>query len=93
MSGEDRILNKLDRIAEDGAATRADVKNLYSYVQAVSSNQKKTEEKLDEHREDIDAHGGKAVGKRDHSLLQLVTLGLALIGTALGLKSAAGHTP
>lgn len=54
---EKRILDKLDRIAEDAAATRTDIKNLYEYIKAVSINQKETAKSFQDHKEDPKAHG------------------------------------
>lgn len=80
---ENRVMDKLDRIAEDLSATRADVKNLYSYVQAVSGNQKHTADKLDLHERDVDAHGLKSVQKRDHRLIEWGTFLIAVIALFL----------
>lgn len=54
------FVRKLDRIAEDVAATRADTRNLKEYVQAVSGNVKEVRDDLSEHKEDVEAHGLKA---------------------------------
>lgn len=84
---ENRINDKLDRIAEDCAATRARVDNLYQYVGAVSDNQKKTEEKLDVHMLDSNyAHGLDGGRRWTDVLFKAGTFALAAIGFLLGIK-------
>ena len=52
--------DKLDRIAEDCAATRANILNLKEYIMAVSANVSDVRKDLSSHKESVDAHGVKA---------------------------------
>lgn len=76
---ETRFFDKLDRIAEDSAATRADVANLRAHINAVSANQKTTASHLQEHKDDPKAHGFGAV-------IQWVGLAMGSIATILHLS-------
>jgi len=51
---------KLDRIAEDCAATRANILNLKEYIQAVGVNVADVRKDLAAHKENTDAHGRRA---------------------------------
>ena len=51
---------KLDRIAEDCAATRANILNLKEYVQSVSVSLQGVRQDLASHKENTDAHGRRA---------------------------------
>jgi hypothetical protein len=75
---ENRIMDKLDRIAEDGAATRADVRNLANHLAAVSANHKNLERAFLDHKDDGSAHGLHAIQKRDRSLIEWGTLIIAV---------------
>lgn len=87
MSPEDqrRLWDKLDRIAEDGAATRADVKNLNAYIGAVRDNQKSSDAKLSAHLLDPEAHGAKAASNRVSGIIQVATFIIAAVAFILGL--------
>jgi len=52
--------DKLDRIAEDCAATRANVLNLKEYIMAVAENVTDVRRDLAQHKESQDAHGRKS---------------------------------
>ena len=52
--------DKLDRIAEDCAATRANILNLKEYVQSVSVSLQGVRQDLASHKENTDAHGRRA---------------------------------
>ena len=52
--------DKLDRIAEDCAATRANILNLKEYIIAVSNNVTDVRKDLTSHKENTDAHGRRA---------------------------------
>ena len=51
---------RLDRIAEDCAATRANILNLKEYVQSVSTSLQGVRQDLQIHKENTDAHGRRA---------------------------------
>lgn len=51
---------KLDRIAEDVSATRANILNLKEYIIAVSTNVSDVRKDLSSHKENTDAHGRRA---------------------------------
>lgn len=79
-----RSESKLDRIAEDCAATRAHVQNLKEHIIAVGMNVRDVQNDLLEHRESIDAHGRKAA---DGALSQVAAwFGLALAAVAAAFE-------
>lgn len=61
--------DKLDRIAEDCAATRAHIINLKEYIQAVSNNVSEVRKELASHKESADAHGRKAGDRATSEIL------------------------
>lgn len=79
---------KLDKLLEDTAATRANVGNLEKHINAVSSNQRATEAKLNGHLTEDNPHGAKAAESRESGIIKWLTLGLAAIGTLLHLSKA-----
>lgn len=78
---------KLDQLLQDSAATRADVRNLKEYVQAVSSNVKDVRQDLSDHKESVEAHGRKAVD----GFLGYVSLAVAVLVGIVELVRGKGH--
>ena len=84
---EDRILDKLDRIAEDLSASRSDIKNLHQYVEAVNANGKVLAKEFRDHELKEDAHGLGGGRRTTDTLLKVFTVFIAALGALLGIKN------
>jgi hypothetical protein len=80
---------KIDRIAEDCAATRANILNLKDYVVAVSLNVAEVRRELAQHKESQDAHGRRASEQAQSILVAWLAVVVAgMVGVADYLR---GH--
>lgn len=75
---DEHYLAKIDAIAENVAATRADTQNLKEYLKAVSENVRDVRKDLQEHKESPEAHGRGAVGAVVGWLGLIVAAGVAV---------------
>ena len=79
---------KLDRIAEDVAATRANILNLKEYVIAVSTNVTDVRRDLSAHKENTDAHGRHASEHAQSIIIAWLAVVVAgMVGVADFLRS------
>lgn len=84
---DDHFIAKLDKIAEDVAATRADTRNLKEYIQAVSTNVKEVRVDLQEHKENTEAHGMNVAVRSTGNIVSWLGLGVAaVVGVAEFLR-------
>ena len=58
---DDKIFDSLQRLEHNTGRLVAGQENLEKYIQAVSNNAKHTEERLENHVVDPEAHGRKAI--------------------------------
>ncbi len=70
---------KLDRIAEDVAATRANILNLKEYIIAVSTNVSDVRKDLSSHKENTEAHGLKASEKTQAVIVAWLAVAASLL--------------
>ena len=74
---------KLDRIAEDCAATRANILNLKEYVQSVSVSLQGVRQDLASHKENTDAHGRRASEQTQSIIVAWLAVDVAgMVGVA-----------
>lgn len=104
MSGNENVnvdkrwlYDKLDAILVGTTEARTEIKNLHSYIQAVSANQKTTASDLAAHKENVEAHGAKAVEKSNHHFIaygSLIISAAALLWSVfkgVGAAASMGH--
>ncbi len=70
---------KLDRIAEDVAATRANILNLKEYIITVSGNVTDIRKDLGAHKENTEAHGRKASDQMQGTIVAWLAVAASLI--------------
>lgn len=80
------IVEKIDRIAEDTAATRARMDLMHEYIDSVAKDQKDIQKKLEDHRESVEAHGVIAGRRTSDVYMKWFTLATAFAGLLLGFK-------
>ena len=81
---------KLDRIAEDCAMTRANIMNLKEYVVSVSTSLQGVRQDLQNHKENTDAHGRRASEQTQSIIVAWLAVVVAgMVGVADYLRK--GH--
>ena len=80
--------DKLDRIAEDCAATRAHIINLKEYISSVGDNVSELRECLYQHKENTDAHGRKSADGTMNQVISWLSLAVAAL---LGINEIRKH--
>lgn len=88
MASEKEFGAKIDRIAEDVAAMRADTHNLKEYIQAVSSGTARVRDDLAAHKENVEAHGRKGENTAISSVIAWLGLAMAAV---LGILEVRRH--
>ena len=66
----------------------AKLEGLEEHIKSVSENSKATQQKLDDHKESMDAHGLGSAKRGESGVLSWVALALAAVGTYLGIKGS-----
>lgn len=80
------IVEKIDRIAEDTAATRARMELMHGYIDSVAKDQKEIADKFEKHKDDIEAHGVIAGRRTTDVYMKWFTLAISMVGLFFGLK-------
>lgn len=96
-ASNDQIYAAILALKGEVGGVRADVKNAHAFAASVSHKAdvireeiQKVDRKLDEHKEDTDAHGLKAERRGGRSALWIVGWAVGIIGGLAGVWSAIG---
>lgn len=90
-----RIEEKLDSVVKESSELRGEIRqfmsNSTSYIGAVSANTSKVKVSLDEHKEDMNAHGMGVKKEIDGKFLGWVAIGATVLSGFGGVIGGAVH--